>query len=427
MEHTRIRTTALLALLVVAGCTAPPPDTRVETAPAPRGTTRTVQVAPAPPAAEPAATRPPDAEQAEAPPAAASRSEPAADTEPPAAKRTEVAVDADSTPPLEPAPDVAPEPARDAVAEPAPGDEDFAQSFREMVKRSKVPDGWSFTDTEHHLIVYDEDVDKNQLERLKVQLTLAWRQLLEPLLPPAHPITAVSVVRVCESKSQFVEYGGPAGSAGYWSARGNELVLYEDSSNKKGTLRSARSLLCQSYVYHALDGALPHEWFTAGHGDFFAGHTLKGDKFRVGTFSWRVASAREAKRRWSEGLRRGSGRATEGTNLDLREWLTWSREQYHGRNDWSVSGVDNYALGWSLIYFLRTSDNPAHAQILTRYWDTLVRLVRAEASEQNASASGATRKQADRPDRSTWRSLALDAALKGVDIEALESEWLAYD
>src|SRR6185369_1997760 len=106
----------------------------------------------------------------------------------------------------------------------------------------------------------------------------------EKLFPPVHEVTAISVVRLFSEQSEYHQYGGPRGSAGFWSSDREELVLFEnfDSMSKDKSKENALSVMYHEafhqYVFYAVGNVAPHSWFNEGHGDYFAGHVLRGNK-----------------------------------------------------------------------------------------------------------------------------------------------------
>lgn len=336
---------------------------------------------------------------------------------------------ADAPEPEGPAPRSQPEPDV-AVAPPSAEAEARIDDFL----ATKMIPGWDAKRTTHYLVVHDEDVDARTVRRVAEELEVLRTRQLERLLPPARPIGEIVIVRICESRGQYAAYGAPGGSAGYWSPYHCEVVLYQDRNDKKDAVRVAYSVTSEAYLHHALGGMEAHPWFVNGHGDYFAGHVYRDGELLPRPFGWRTATAREAKARWKDGIHRiGDGsQGAEGERLTLAEWLSWSRGEYEGRNvfAWSVGstgsagpdlpprpvpGAVNAALGWSLVWFLRTTDDPAYRLILPRYWETLTALARDGTDDA-----------LDTTERSRRLALALTTALEGIDVERLERDWLAH-
>ena len=364
---------------------------------------------------------------------------------------------------------------------------------------TKIIKGWSYERTPHYLVVYDDDVDKKIVNRVTKEIEALRAQVYEVMFPPDHPVEAVSIVRVCESRDQYSAYGAPGGSAGYWSPYHEELVLYQDQNDKKDAIRVLYHEAFHQYIYYSVGEVSPHSWFNEGHGDFFSGHVYKSGRFKREPFGWRIGEAKEGKRRWKEGLyrfrakrnRRGEpeekaeasdGPAPTGEDrerLTLAEWLTWRQPEYYGNNDfeWSVSadgnprpipGGMNYALGWSFIYFLRTTKNEEYQKILPTYFNTLKAFVTQDraAREKAAEAAGLTGGEPGEPGvdgepvepgepatggeppaeggedteagppntsdttdeitKSQWHGEALKEATRGLDLEQLEKDWLEH-
>jgi hypothetical protein len=111
---------------------------------------------------------------------------------------------------------------------------DVAEKIVTFLK--SLPKDWEYERTENYLVVFDEDVDSRRIvNRVTREIEALREQVYEVIFPPDRPVTAVSIVRVCDSRQQYSEYGAPGGSAGYWSP-------YHDSSSiRTRTTRRTRS------------------------------------------------------------------------------------------------------------------------------------------------------------------------------------------
>lgn len=252
------------------------------------------------------------------------------------------------------------------------GPSDDPSKFREFVKKRKVIKGWKTLDTENYLLLYDEEVDSGLVKDVARQIEAIREQIYEVLFPSDRPITAVSVVRICKDRAQYMRYGAPGGSAGYWSPGEKELVFYDDNSDD--SLRVLYHEAFHQYIHYSVGDFSPHSWFNEGHGDYFAGHDFKGGKFREKEFQWRKGLAATLKSAWKADLKDDSTKAYP----DLLEWLAWPQGRYYGRNDYGLGGGQNYALGWSFVWFLRTTRKKEYQQILPTYFDTLKGLITEE-------------------------------------------------
>jgi len=203
-----------------------------------------------------------------------------------------------------------------------------------------------------------------------------------------------SVVRVCKNKTQYHEYGGPGGSAGYWHSGHEELVIYDDKSGggRRDTWAVLNHEAFHQYIFYLYGSISPHSWYNEGTGDFFAGYEYKHGRFVLKPFAWRKDLIRQA--------------IKDEKHVPLDKLVRFTQREYYGNNDYDVGGGQNYAQGWSFIYFLRTGQGKARGWdddwngILDIYFETL-------AATEDLDES-------------------VDKAFEGVDWKAMEESWKAY-
>lgn len=204
-----------------------------------------------------------------------------------------------------------------------------------------------------------------------------------------------SVVRVLTDQGAYHSYGGPGGSAGYWSPMHRELVLYDDQAGggRNDTWIVLNHEAFHQYIFYFYGNISPQSWYNEGTGDFYSGYFWKNGKFVLKENSWRKSTIKE---------NIGSGKY-----CPLDKFVRWSQREYYGSNDLELGGGENYAQGWSLIYFLRTGKknnakgwDPAWDSIL----DTYLRVL---------AMSGKTEQ-------------AVEEAFQGIDMKALEAAWIHY-
>jgi hypothetical protein len=203
-------------------------------------------------------------------------------------------------------------------------------------------------------------------------------------------------VRICSDQDMYSSYGGPGGSAGYWSPYHEELVLYDD--RKRGGRRNTWAVLnheaFHQYIYYFYGSLAPHSWYNEGTGDFYSGYEYKSARgnFELKEFDWRRDLAKKLIR--------------EDSYVPLSELVYWSQSQYYGNNEYGAGGGENYAQGWSFIFFLRQGKgkpkgwNDAWNNVLEVYLDELARTGDLDAS--------------------------VDVAFEGVNWEELEEAWKDY-
>jgi hypothetical protein len=228
------------------------------------------------------------------------------------------------------------------------GDERWVEELKK-----KVGPGWAFYQTKNYLLVYDKAVKEDRIRAIAIQIEAIRKDVYEVLYPPDRPITAVSVVRICKDKEQYTQYGGSPQSAGYWYWVAKELVFYEDVSAKKDSLRVLNHEAFHQYIFYSVGSISPHDWFNEGHGDYFSGFDFNSSgRFVPKAFDWR------------KGLIKGA--MGSKSYIPLKTFVTYSHEQYYGP---LIS--QNYAQGWSLIWFLRGTRNPEWKGIIPNYFNTL--------------------------------------------------------
>lgn len=295
----------------------------------------------------------------------------------------------------------------------------------QQILEQKLVKGWKAERTENYILVYHEEVKSDLVKDIGRQIEAIRAQIYEVVFPPDKKIDAFSIVRVCKDREQYMNYGGSGGTAGYWSPHHEELVFFEDTSDPKGPLRVLYHEAFHQYIHYSVGDFPPHSWFNEGHGDFFAGHNYVAGKFKLDVFQWRVSEAKE----WKRSPKRPP----------LKEWIQWTQAQYYGGNKAGIPGGANYALGWSLVYFLRTTKKPEYQGVLERYFNSLkgsVTHARVSEEEWEKKVKDAQEKGLPLPERDAtsdvgnpviWLKRAVDEAFKGIDWDQIEKDWLAAD
>jgi hypothetical protein len=203
--------------------------------------------------------------------------------------------------------------------------------------------------------------------------------------PPAKPIDAVSIVRVCKDDKTYRDYGGPGGSAGYWFAPAEELVFYKDAGDKRTPFAVLSHEAFHQYIFYCCGNISPHSWFNEGYGDYYSGADMTDDGRRllgIKPFEWRRDTIKSALR--------------SKTHVPIKDIINYSQGQYYSNPDLC------YAQGWSIIYFLNKGISEKHEwrQILPTYLKVI-----QESGEPKQ---------------------AVEAAFAGVDLEEFEKAWISF-
>jgi hypothetical protein len=257
---------------------------------------------------------------------------------------------------------------------------------RREIERGLVR-GWNVivSPKKNYVVIYNTKGKRNDFlaKTIAKNIEAIREQIYEVQFPPSKPIDAVSVCRVCGDRMEYHAYGGPGGSAGYWSSATEELVFYDASPSRKvddDTLAVLYHEAFHQYIYYSVGEFAPHSWFNEGHGDYYAGAKYKGGKFRIGPFDWRVGLVKSAIRsgpcsyeetKRPDGSRERKWERSGGGYSPIEALVDMSQGEYY-----SYPGV-SYAQGWSLVYFLREivpknrKWNEKWGKILPTYFDVL--------------------------------------------------------
>ena len=308
-------------------------------------------------------------------------------------------------------------------SEPESGDAKLEQKLRRQYERVPFRDAeyrigvrkrlvgdWQAEDTENYIVVYDTR-DQPLRRRILREIEAIRKEYLR-LFPPAGEMEAVSTLRVCKSRDEYMAYGGMQGTVGYWNSATEELVMF-DAAVQKG----ARSIdtdtfivlyheAFHQYIHYSAGALSPHSWFNEGYGDYFSGARIKNGKVQsIGINSWRIRSIQRVSR--------------GGDHVPWDEIIRYEQKDYYARS-WLC-----YAQGWSMVYFLRKADvvqkHPQWSKILDVYFETLKRAFEYETAfleKQGRLDQGGRAAAGQRA-----REKAVEAAFEDVDVRALEREW----
>jgi hypothetical protein len=278
--------------------------------------------------------------------------------------------------------------------------------------RSKMVRGWQAEDTPNYIVVFHTP-DQPLVRKIVNDIEVLHGEY-EKLFPAAKPVEAVSTVRVCRDRSEYLLYGGSPGSAGYWNWVTEELVLYDATVKQKGkrprvddTFIALYHEAFHQYIHYSTGELPPHSWFNEGTGDFFSGARVQVNKVtRIGTNPWRVETIRAA--------------VALGKAVPWAKMIRFEQAEYYDKSRVGIC----YAQGWSMIYFLRTSkqvkSNPTWARILPTYFDELKAAYAAELAALG-DAKQDTTKRLEAGKRA--REAAVSKAFADVDLDALEAAW----
>ncbi|MEM6675731.1 MAG: DUF1570 domain-containing protein [Planctomycetota bacterium] len=283
--------------------------------------------------------------------------------------------------------------------------------FRISVRKELV-EPWKAEDTENFIVLYNTK-DQPLLRKIMRDLELCREQYME-LFPPAEKFDAVSAVRICKDRDEYLAYGGRPGSAGYWNYVAEELVLYNAEVHERGKRADDSDTFIvlyheafHQYIHYSTGELPPHSWFNEGYGDYFSGATIRNGKFvRIDVNPWRIGTIQYL--------------IEKDRHKSWRDIIKYEQSEYY------TDPGSNYAQGWSMVYFLNKSPvarrNDRWAAILPTYFETLKTAYAEELDE--AGNPRLLIHRAEPGKRARKRALA--AAFEGVDLDDLEEEWAKY-
>lgn len=212
---------------------------------------------------------------------------------------------------------------------------------RDAAKKSIAnSQGWWFAETAEYVFLSNirSAVGKKIVQDLQKELP-ALRVACIKLIPPAEPISDVSVVRIFEDREEYVKYVGKEHewTAGLWWPAQRELVILSQNKDIGKTMEIIRHEAFHQYLFYA-SGMKEHAmWFNEGHASFLEEAT----PLRTGKG---VDIPETARIKYVvENL--------ESVALDLEKNLKSSREAFYSGTSEELGA--NYATACSIVYFFR--------------------------------------------------------------------------
>ncbi|MFT4539910.1 MAG: hypothetical protein ACI841_000157 [Planctomycetota bacterium] len=290
--------------------------------------------------------------------------------------------------------------------------------------RDAVVGNWKVDDTDNYIFVYNTK-DEPLLRKLMRDIEQLREEYIERFPPVDPDFDAVSTVRICKDKTEYIAYGGSPRSAGYWNHKTEELVLYDavirvqgDRPDDSNTYIVLYHEAFHQYIHYSTGELPPHSWFNEGYGDFFSGAVIKNGRVRkIGVNPWRFAMIKA--------IVNGDTRFAQGRSYS-NPWVPWSAMIRYSQAEYYKYGAANYAQGWSMVYFLATArtvrDHDDWKKILTTYFQSLKENYEAELALLPESPDESDREEAG----ANAREAAVGLAFRDVDLEELERAWLEF-
>tara|TARA_R110002126_G_scaffold1490_7_gene8768 strand:- start:101 stop:1522 length:1422 start_codon:yes stop_codon:yes gene_type:complete len=278
------------------------------------------------------------------------------------------------------------------------GQRRFPDRERRVAARLSSVEGWDARDSEHYLVLShagSPELTKRFLDRLE-----ALHRRLATDLDGIAGSAKTGVVRICKDRDEYLLYGGDRRAWGYFSPSEGELVLHLVTS-EEATLRTLQHEAFHQFVFHATGGVSPHSWFDEGLAEHYGTATVEDG--RVTGFAAPEDMLRPVK-----------ALVDAERTVPVADLLAMDQKAYY------ADPHRCYPQGWALVRWLEMEARGRKAQLLSTYFDELTQAW-AEALE---SLAGETNPERWSAARAATRQVALERALRGQDLAALERDWL---
>ncbi len=259
----------------------------------------------------------------------------------------------------------------------APGKSAFPEHpSRDAAKKSIAnSQGWWFAETAEYVFLSNirSAVGKKIVQDLQKELPVL-RAACIKLIPPAEPISDVSVVRIFEDRDEYVKYVGKERewTAGLWWPAQRELVILSHGKDIAKTMEIIRHEAFHQYLFYA-SGMKEHAmWFNEGHATFLEEATpLRTGKGLDIPESERIKYVVDN---------------LESVSLNLEKVLYSPYNAFYSGTQEGISA--NYATACALVYFFRkgvpATKLAPYAKVMETYQATLMETGNSEAATKKA-------------------------------------------
>jgi hypothetical protein len=247
---------------------------------------------------------------------------------------------------------------------------------RDAAKKSIAnSQGWWFAETAEYIFLSNirSAAGKKIVQDLQKELPV-YRAACMKMIPPAEPISDVSVVRIFEDREEYVKYVGKERewTAGLWWPAQRELVILSHGKDIATTMEIIRHEAFHQYLFYA-SGMKEHAmWFNEGHATFLEEATpLRTGKGLDIPEPARIKYVVEN---------------LESVSLNLEKILYSPYNAFYSGTQEGIAA--NYATACSLVYFFRkgvpaTKLTP-YAKVMETYQATLMETGNAETATKKA-------------------------------------------
>lgn len=271
---------------------------------------------------------------------------------------------------------------------------EYAES-RKIVKQSIANlKAWWYVETKSFILLSNlKSTHKATIKVLQRNIEQI-RGGFELLLPPAKPITAVSVVRIPGTSNEYATYVGAkyGWSGGLWMSSRRELVIRASDGGsskfkKEQMLTTAYHEGFHQYLFYAVGQTQVHSWFNEGHACFFEGAVINNSSLKIREEKYKASNV---------------DAMMKSNAFSLQRIIDMPHAQFYAGSD--ENRANNYGSAWLVVYYLRKhaafDKKSPYRSICDRYYAEVI----------------ATRD----------RDAANKKAFEGIDMAKLEADIIAF-
>jgi hypothetical protein len=247
-----------------------------------------------------------------------------------------------------------------ALAQDANQTETFLHTKRRVIDNINALDDWWYVEMPHYVLVSNlKKSNKGLVDRIQKDIEIL-RSAFEQIYPPIKPIEEVSVIRVFNSREEYLTYVGAeyAWTIGLWMPNRKELVVSPTGSGgsggKKEILDTAYHEAFHQYVFYALDQAAIPMWLNEGLACLFEAARFSTAKKFI------TIDENEGRLAYMEHYRQ------YGDSVDVIDMMFLSRRDFYVVDEFlgeeyamRQRGL-HYATAWAFAYFLEKGAPAVH-------------------------------------------------------------------
>lgn len=257
--------------------------------------------------------------------------------------------------------------------------DEYYETRKKVISGIKNTKGWWFIETPNYIIVSNLK-DKKITGDIEKNIEKA-RTAYKSIFPPAKPISAVSTLKIFNSRSDFLTYVGRNTyseiSITWWDVERNELLISPDFTLKgqEANNRLIDSVFYEAfrqYIYNASGMKQPDYWFMTGCANFFSGlKPMSSGGFEVeptGRMEFFISAARRKELKVEDIL--SGQRITSDEENRNSQLMAWGLMYFLFKGAPLLKNKNNYS-EIPLNYYNALADNKENKDVTKELWEKI--------------------------------------------------------